>query len=171
VPARQTDWTEGQRNPDLVTPRQLCNNLLHKLLVRVRFSKRAHIFQVPGSKSTHFRERFGQVLRQAINDFCAPSFILLATQDVTANAPINKGQQVLGLQKEPPEPGLSGCGPSTLARSCRTRQEADWIGSWALFALGFPALIAYLTDFREGGFDAPGWRLRPPLPTACKYRT
>jgi len=76
------------QNPDLVTPRQLCNNLLHKLLVRVRLSKCAHIFQVPGSKSTHFRERLGQVLRQAINDFCAPSFILLATQDVTANAPI-----------------------------------------------------------------------------------
>jgi hypothetical protein len=27
------------QNPDLVTPRQLCNNLLHKLLARVRFSK------------------------------------------------------------------------------------------------------------------------------------
>src|SRR6267143_1215510 len=32
------------QNPDLVTPRQLCNNLLHKLLVRVRLSQmRAYI--------------------------------------------------------------------------------------------------------------------------------
>jgi hypothetical protein len=47
-----------------------------------------------------FRERFGQVLRQAINDFCAPSFILLGTQDVTANAP-RKDNKLPGLQKEP----------------------------------------------------------------------
>jgi hypothetical protein len=51
------------QNPDLVAPRQLRNNLLHKLLVRVRFRKCAHILQVPGSKSTHFREGSSQILR------------------------------------------------------------------------------------------------------------
>jgi hypothetical protein len=35
----------GVQNPDLVTPRRLCNNLSHKLLLRVRLSKCAHIFQ------------------------------------------------------------------------------------------------------------------------------
>jgi hypothetical protein len=75
------------QNPDLVTPRQL-NNTCCSNSWSGYASANAQTFQVPASKSTHFRERFGQVLRQAINDFCAPSFILLATQDVTANAPI-----------------------------------------------------------------------------------
>ncbi len=76
VPLSLLSILYGVQNPDLVDPGQLCNNLLRKLLVGVRFSKCAHVFQVPGSKSTHFRERSSQILRQAINDFCAPSFIL-----------------------------------------------------------------------------------------------
>src|SRR5258708_9896680 len=101
-----------------MTPGQLCNNLLHKLLVRVCLSERSHVFQVSGPKASHVWKCLRQIVREAVNDFCAPSFVLLAIKDVTANAPI-KGNKVLGLQKQPPEPGLSGFGPSTLARSCR----------------------------------------------------
>jgi DNA-binding XRE family transcriptional regulator len=61
-------------------PGQLCNNLLHKFLVGIRLSKRPHILQVPGPKTSHFRECFAQIVRQAINDLRAPSLILLPSQ-------------------------------------------------------------------------------------------
>jgi hypothetical protein len=35
----------------IVPPRQLCNNLLHKLFVRVSFSKGPHILQVSRPKT------------------------------------------------------------------------------------------------------------------------
>jgi hypothetical protein len=31
---------------------------LHELLIRVRFGKGSHIFQIPGPKTAHFRKRF-----------------------------------------------------------------------------------------------------------------
>ena len=71
-----------------MTPGQLCNNLLHKFLVRVRLSKRSHILQVPGPKTSHFRECFGQIVRQAINDLRAPSLILLPSQYVATDTPV-----------------------------------------------------------------------------------
>lgn len=43
-------------NPDLVAPGQLCNNLLHKFLVRVGFGKCPHVLQIPGPKSSQAGE-------------------------------------------------------------------------------------------------------------------
>ena len=37
-------------------PGQLCNNLLHEFLVRVGLGESAHILQVPGPKTAHFRK-------------------------------------------------------------------------------------------------------------------
>ena len=49
----------------------LCNSSVE--ISSLCFSESSHIFQVSGSKSPYFGERFGQILRQAINDLCAPS--------------------------------------------------------------------------------------------------
>jgi hypothetical protein len=45
-----------------MAPGQLCNDLLHKLLVGVRLSESSHIFQVSRLKSPHSGERFPLVL-------------------------------------------------------------------------------------------------------------
>ena len=72
------------QNSDLVPLGQLCNNLLHKFLVRIGLRKGTHILQVPGPKSAHFRKGAAQVLREPIDDFGTPAFVVLSIQYVSS---------------------------------------------------------------------------------------
>jgi hypothetical protein len=45
-------------NSDIVSPRDLCNKLLHKLLIRPSLGKRADVLKVPGGEALHFGEGF-----------------------------------------------------------------------------------------------------------------
>jgi integrase/recombinase XerD len=64
-----------------MTPGQLCNNLLHKLLVGVCLSERSHVFQVSGPKASHVWKCLRQIVREAVNDFCAPPLIFLSDHE------------------------------------------------------------------------------------------
>jgi len=50
------------QNSDLMSPRQLCNDLLHKLLVGVGFGERPHILEVSATKAMHVGEGRCQIL-------------------------------------------------------------------------------------------------------------
>lgn len=51
-----------------MAPGQLCNKLLHDLLVRERLSKGAHVFEVSWRKSRHLGNRAGQPIDDAAAD-------------------------------------------------------------------------------------------------------
>ncbi len=54
------------QKPDVVTPGQLCNRLLHNW---PSFGKGPHIFEIPRRKPSHFWEFYVEILRQPLNDF------------------------------------------------------------------------------------------------------
>ncbi len=78
------------KNPHIVSPGQLCNDLLHKLLFGVRFSKSPHIFEVSRAKTSHARKGFEEVMSQPVDDLCSPPFRLLTAKNVSADTPIEQ---------------------------------------------------------------------------------
>src|ERR1700677_4388427 len=78
------------KNSHIVSPGQLCNDLLHKLLVGVGFSESPHIFEVSRAKPSHPRKGLEKVMSQPIDDLCSPPFRLLASENVSADAPIEQ---------------------------------------------------------------------------------
>lgn len=75
-----------------MTPGQLCNKLLHDLLVGERLSKGAHVFEVSWRKSRHFRETAPKIHREPIDDSRTPSLEVLARQDLAADAPLEQNE-------------------------------------------------------------------------------
>src|SRR2546423_11245042 len=67
-------------------PRQLCNNLLHKLSVRGRFCESPHIPKISSPESGDLGECSTQIVRETVDDFRAPSFRLLPVEDVGSDA-------------------------------------------------------------------------------------
>jgi hypothetical protein len=61
-------------------------------------------FKFLAPKASHVGKCLRQIVREAVNDFCAPSFALLAIKDVTANAPI-KGNKFSVYRKSRPNLG------------------------------------------------------------------
>ena len=51
-------------NPHVVPPGQLCDGLLHKLLIGVGFGESPHIFEVSRAKPSHPRKSLEQVMSQ-----------------------------------------------------------------------------------------------------------
>lgn len=76
----------------VMAPGQLCNKLLHDLLVREHLSKGAHVFEVSCRKSRHFREITPKVLGESIDGAAAPSLNVLACQDLAADAPVEQNE-------------------------------------------------------------------------------
>lgn len=70
-----------------MTPRQLCNNLLHNYVVRPSISKGPHVLEVAGRKTLHVREGRTQVIGQPVNHLGAPALCLLPFQNVPTNLP------------------------------------------------------------------------------------
>ena len=75
-----------------MAPRNLSNNLLDKWLIRPRLRKRPHIKQIRPGKSLHVRKLAMQVLGEAVNDFGAPTGLILAFKNVPADAPVQKNK-------------------------------------------------------------------------------
>ena len=76
----------------VVEPRQLCSNLLHKLLLGPDLGETPHILEVAGREAFHVGKLALQVCCQAIDDFSSPAFLLLPIKDVTADLPIKEDQ-------------------------------------------------------------------------------
>ena len=57
------------KNPYVVSPWQLCNDLLHKLLVGVGFSESPHIFEVSRAEPSHPRKSLEQVMTSLSTTF------------------------------------------------------------------------------------------------------
>ena len=68
-------------------PGQLCNNLLHEFLVRVGLGESGY---TSGSwaENRAFPERPAQVVREPIDDFDTPAFVVLSIQSVSSDAPV-----------------------------------------------------------------------------------
>lgn len=77
---------------DVVTPRNLCNKLLHNCFIRPGFAERAHVFQVPRRESFHIRERSLEVRRQTVDHFRAPVFPFLPVEDIAADLSVEQDQ-------------------------------------------------------------------------------
>ena len=76
----------------VVEPRQLCSNLLHKLLLGPDLGETPHILEVAGREAFHIGKLALQVRCQAIDDFSSPAFLLLPIKDFTADLPIKEDQ-------------------------------------------------------------------------------
>jgi len=64
-----------------VAPRQLCNNLLHKLLIRPSIGKGPHILEIPRTETLDAGKLGSQVPSQLVNDFRSPASRLLPHKD------------------------------------------------------------------------------------------
>jgi len=82
-----------------VEPRQLCSNLLHKLLLGPDLGETPHILEVAGREAFHSGKLALQVCRQAIDDFSSPAFLLLPIKDVTADLPIKEDKFVINRNR------------------------------------------------------------------------
>ena len=98
IPLALTGQFQRVKKPDVMAPRQLCNDLLHKLGVWPRFGKGPHVLQISNREPLHIREFMMQIRSKKINDFGTPAFILLAVQNVSTNAPIENDH--LGINGE-----------------------------------------------------------------------
>ena len=63
---------------------------LHNCLVRPVLREGAHVFEVPARQALGFRKRSAQVGGEAIDHLGAPTGLLLARQDVAADAPVQE---------------------------------------------------------------------------------
>jgi hypothetical protein len=75
-----------------MTPRQLCNNLLHKLSVGPRLGKRSHIFEISRGETGHLRKRSTEVCRQPVDNLAPPSFSFLPGQNILSDVPVEKNK-------------------------------------------------------------------------------
>ena len=80
------------QNTDVMSPRDLCNSLLHKLFVGIILREGSHILEVAWRKTTHFKEGHSQIMRKAIDDFCSPTSFLLTNMDTVADLPVEQNR-------------------------------------------------------------------------------
>ena len=92
VPEPFASVLHGLDEPDAVSPRQSCNDLLHDCSVRGGLGEGPHIFQVPRREARHLRGVTSEVSRQPVNDAGTPPLCRLASEDVAADAPIQQDQ-------------------------------------------------------------------------------
>lgn len=71
---------------DVMTPRNLSNKLLDNWLVRPRLRKSPHVEQVGSGKALHLWELGTQVLRQPVNHFGPPAFLILTRKNLPSDA-------------------------------------------------------------------------------------
>lgn len=83
----------GIRNPvqqyDIVSPRNLCNSLLHKFLIRIGLGEFCHILQISHGIPLAAWEFHPDICSQVFNEFITPDFVLI---DYMANTVIEKNQ-------------------------------------------------------------------------------
>ena len=84
--------------PDIVTPRLLCNNLLHKFGVGVSLRESVHIFEVAKRQTGHLGKIAVEISGQAINDLRAPALPRLSAENISADAPIEQDQFTINCE-------------------------------------------------------------------------
>lgn len=92
VPDAVLGSLDAVQDADVVSPRNLCNKLLHNCFVRPGLAERPHVFQVARGESFHVRERSLEVRRQTVDHFRAPVFPFLPVEDVAADLPVEQDQ-------------------------------------------------------------------------------
>jgi hypothetical protein len=80
------------QQPRVVSPRQLCNNLLHKLPILPRLGEGPHVFQVAHAEALDAGEHRSQISGKAIDDLGSPTLCLLAGEYIPANRPVQQDQ-------------------------------------------------------------------------------
>ena len=100
-----------------MSPRNLCNRLLHKFLVRVSKCKFCHILQVANGITGSVRKSQFDIGRKAFNEFAAPGLVFI---DRIANRMVEK-------QKLPVD-------TDRCAILCRTNFLLDGFDSIQIFA-------------------------------------
>lgn len=73
-----------------MTPRQLCNKLLHDLLVGKCLRKGTHVFEVSRRKARHLGKIATEISSEPIDHAGPPSLGGPAGQDLAADAPIEQ---------------------------------------------------------------------------------
>jgi hypothetical protein len=87
-----------------VAPGHLCSNLLHKCEVRPRRCEGTHVLEIPGGVPRHPREGVQQVLREPLDDLCAPTLLLLTLENLGADGAVQKNEFFVCCDRSP---GLS----------------------------------------------------------------
>jgi hypothetical protein len=82
-----------------MSPWQLSNNLLDKLLVRVSLGECAHVGEVSTRESLHIWKLAAQIVRQSADHFGTPALLLLAFQNRLANLPIEAYKPAVHTQR------------------------------------------------------------------------
>ena len=83
------------QEPHVMPPGNLCNNLLHKLFVRVGLGKSAHVLEVARRESLQLGERVKKVRSQPVYHLRAQAEPLLPRQYVTTDIPVEGDQSRL----------------------------------------------------------------------------
>jgi len=76
----------------VVSPRDLCNGVLHKLLVGVDLGQRAHVVQAAPREALHGGERVAQVVGEPVDHLGPPPMLSLTRQDLPADLPVQRDQ-------------------------------------------------------------------------------
>ena len=86
---------------DNVEPRQLGSRLLPKLEAGAEFGEELHVFEVPGRKPLHVRERLAEVRGQALDDLGSPAFAGLPLEDVFSDRMIERDELLIDCERGP----------------------------------------------------------------------
>jgi len=71
-----------------MSPRDLCNRLLHNFCVRIRLGKSAHVLEIAGLEAFRLGKGMTKVCRQTVDDLSSPAAPHLLGNELTADVPI-----------------------------------------------------------------------------------
>jgi len=91
--------TDAIEEPNVVTPGQSCNKLLHNSRVWPRLGERPHVLQVARREPLHLRKRNVEVGAEPLDDVRPPPFRLLPAEDVAPDGPVEKDQLRVDRQR------------------------------------------------------------------------
>ena len=75
-----------------MSPRQLCNSVLHKFPFRPRFGESPHVFQIARTEALDTGELHAEVPGKPVNDLGAPTPCPLPLQNVSPDQPVQKDE-------------------------------------------------------------------------------
>lgn len=104
-----------------MTPRQLCNSLLHKLLLRPCLGKCPHIFQVAWTEAFDSRKLRAKILGEPFDDFRPPALSELPVQNVPTDRPVEQYEFPVDGERGP---HLSGV--DALLNVCKEGSISRW---------------------------------------------
>jgi hypothetical protein len=88
-------------NSKIVSPGQLCNELLHNWLVWRGFSQRSHILKAPQAEALDPRELVLEIVGQSVDHPGPPSLGPLPGEDVPPDRPVEQNQLAVDGERGP----------------------------------------------------------------------